>query len=120
MHAAGPCPALAPALAAAEDLTRDWTVEEVTDLRDAVPAQGLNARHRDVALWDIGREVLSIARSGLVSRARINGDGVDESVFLSPLEEVLAKKSTLAEDMLTLYNGRWDKSVEPVFAEYQY
>ncbi|MFD1327316.1 glutamate--cysteine ligase [Mycoplana ramosa] len=108
------------ALSAAEDLTRDWTVEEVTALRDAVPAQGLDARHRGVTLWDIGREVLSIARSGLVARGRVNDDGVDESVFLAPLDEVLAKKSTLAEDMLALYNGRWNRSVEPVFADYQY
>ncbi|HUH49959.1 MAG TPA: glutamate--cysteine ligase [Mycoplana sp.] len=108
------------ALSAAEDLTRDWTVEEVTALRDAVPSQGLNAGRRGVTLWDIGREVLSIARSGLVARGRVNGDGVDESVFLAPLEEVLAKKSTLAEDMLALYNGRWHQSVEPVFADYQY
>jgi glutamate--cysteine ligase len=108
------------ALSAAEDLTRDWTVEEVTALRDAVPALGMNARHRGTALWDIGREVLSIARAGLASRARTNGEGVDETVFLSPLDEVLAKKSTLAEDMLTLYEGRWGRSVEPVFAEYQY
>lgn len=108
------------ALSAAEDLTRDWTVEEVTAMRNTVPAEGLNAKHRGVSLWDIGREVLAISRAGLASRARINGDGVDETVFLSPLEEVLAKKSTLAEDMLALFNGRWNHSVDPAFADYQY
>lgn len=108
------------ALAAAEELTRDWTVEEVTALRDAVPAQGLNASHRGVDLWTLAREVVAISRSGLAARNRLNGDGVDETVFLSPLEEVLAKRSTLAEDMLALYNGRWQQSVEPVFADYQY
>ncbi|SOC34921.1 glutamate--cysteine ligase [Rhizobium subbaraonis] len=108
------------ALLAAEDLTRDWTVEEVSALRDAVPAQGLNARHRGLSLWDIAREVISISRSGLSARNRLNGDGVDETIFLSPLDEVLAKKSTLAEDMLARYNGRWNSSVEPVFTDYQY
>jgi glutamate--cysteine ligase len=108
------------ALLAAEDLTRDWTVDEVSALRDAVPSQGLNTRHRGIALWDIAREVISISRSGLAARNRLNGDGVDETIFLSPLDEVLAKKSTLAEDMLALYNGRWNRSVEPVFTDYQY
>ncbi|MCV3739110.1 glutamate--cysteine ligase [Rhizobium sp. TRM96647] len=108
------------ALAAAEDLTRDWTVEEVSALRDAVPAQGLAAVHRGKPLWDLAREVIAISRAGLAARAHLNGDGVDETVFLSPLDEVLAKKATLAEDMLALYNGRWKGSVEPVFAEYQY
>lgn len=108
------------ALAAAEDLTCDWTAEEVSALRNAVPAQGLDASHRGVDLWTLAREVVAISRSGLAARNRLNGDGVDETVFLSPLEEVLAKRSTLAEDMLTLYDGRWQQSVEPVFADYQY
>ena len=108
------------ALDAAERLTRDWTVAEVSALRDAVPAQGLKAEFRGKPLFDIGREVLAISRQGLAARAKLNGDGVDETVFLAPLEEVLAKKATLAEDMLALYEGRWNRSVEPVFSEYQY
>ncbi|MBB3980040.1 glutamate--cysteine ligase [Rhizobium azooxidifex] len=108
------------ALAAAEDLTRDWSVEEVSTLRDAVPAQGLAAIHRGRPLWDLAREVIAISRAGLAARACLNGDGVDETVFLSPLDEVLAKKATLAEDMLALYDGRWQGSVEPVFSDYQY
>jgi len=108
------------ALDAAERLTRDWTVEEVTALRDAVPAEGLRATFRGKPLFDIAREVVGISRQGLASRARLNGDGVDETIFLAPLDEVLAKKATLAEDMLARYNGRWNGSVEPVFSEYQY
>jgi glutamate--cysteine ligase len=108
------------ALDAAEALTRDWTVEEVQALRDAVPAQGLKADFRGKPLLDVAREVVSISRQGLKARARLNGDGVDESIFLAPLDEVLAKKATLAEDMLALYNGRWNGSVEPVFTDYQY
>ncbi|MGB3877257.1 MAG: glutamate--cysteine ligase [Shinella zoogloeoides] len=108
------------ALDAAEALTRDWTVEEVTALRNAVPAEGLRADFRGKPLLDVAREVVSISRQGLAARARTNGDGVDETIFLAPLDEVLAKKATLAEDMLALYNGRWNGSVEPVFSEYQY
>lgn len=108
------------ALSAADDLTRDWTVEEVSALRNAVPAEGLTATHRGRTLLEIGRDVVSISRAGLAARNQVNGDGVDESVFLSPLDEVLAKKSTLADDMLALYKGRWNQSVEPVFTDYQY
>ena len=108
------------ALDAAEQLTRDWTVAEVSALRDAVPAAGLRAEFRGKPLLDVAREALAISRRGLAARARINGDGVDETVFLAPLDEVLAKKATLADDMLALYEGRWNRSVEPVFAEYQY
>jgi glutamate--cysteine ligase len=110
----------AAALDAAEDLTRDWTYEETLAMRNAVPAQGLSATHRGTSLFDIAREVLSISRLGLKNRNRLNGDDVDESIFLAPLDEVLAKKATLAEDLLALYKGRWNGSVEPVFTDYQY
>lgn len=102
------------ALSAAEELTRDWGYEEVLALRDAVPAKALAAEFRSRSLFDVAREVLTISRNGLKRRNRLNGDGIDESQFLAPLDEVLAKKATLAEDMLSLYHGRWNESVEPV------
>ncbi|WP_075289924.1 glutamate--cysteine ligase [Pararhizobium arenae] len=108
------------ALDAAEQLTRHWSYEDTLSMRDAVPAEGLNAKLNGVSLFDIGREVIGISRLGLQNRKRLNGDGMDESIFLSPLDEVIAKKATLAEDMLALYNGRWNGSVEPVFEDYQY
>ena len=108
------------ALDAAEALTRDWTFEEVLALRNAVPEQGLRADFRGKPLLDIAREVVAISRAGLKARDRRNGDDVDESIFLAPLEETLAKKATLADDMLSLYHGRWGGSIEPVFTDYQY
>ena len=82
--------------------------------------QGLNATFRGHALYEIAREVIGISKAGLKARNRLNKEGQDESIFLSPLDEVMAKKATLAEDLLALYHGRWNGSVEPVFEEYQY
>jgi glutamate--cysteine ligase len=56
----------------------------------------------------------------LKNRNRLNADHQDESLFLASLEEVIAKKTTLAEDMLQRYHGRWNGSVDPVFDDYQY
>ena len=108
------------ALSAADALTKDWSFEDVVALRDAVPSKGLNTSVAGHGLLDIARETLSISRLGLKNRNRLNGDGQDESVFLSSIEEVLAKKTTLADDMLALYHGRWGGSVLPSFDEYQY
>ncbi|NLS02490.1 glutamate--cysteine ligase [Rhizobium sp. P32RR-XVIII] len=108
------------ALDAADQLTKDWTFAEVNALREAVPAAGLNATFRGHALYEVAREVIGISKAGLKARNRLNKEGQDESIFLSPLDEVMAKKATLAEDLLALYHGRWNGSVEPVFAEYQY
>lgn len=110
----------AEALDAAETLTRDWTFEEVQAMRDAVPAQGISATHRGQSLREIAREVLAISKAGLASRARLNGDGYDETHFLGTLEEVIARNSTSAEEMLTAFNTRWGGSIEPVFLEYAY
>ncbi|MBV2183257.1 MAG: glutamate--cysteine ligase, partial [Rhizobium sp.] len=108
------------ALEAADQLTSAWSFAEVNALRDAVPAKGLKAEIAGRSLIDVARDVVALSRQGLVNRARLNSDGQDESVFLGPLDEVVAKRTTLADDLLSLYNGRWNGSVEPVFDEYQY
>lgn len=108
------------ALAAADEMTAGWTVEDVVAMRDAVPAQGLKASVAGRSLMEVAREVVEISRTGLKARAQLNSEGQDESVFLNTLDEVLAKRTTLADDMLALYHGRWNGSVDPVFVDYQY
>lgn len=108
------------ALEAAEALTRDWTFAEVSAMRDAVPAQGLATEFRSHSLRETAREVLAISRIGLANRANKNSEGVDETTFIAPLEEVVARGTTSAQEMLSAYNSRWNQSVEPVFTEYAY
>jgi glutamate--cysteine ligase len=108
------------ALDAAETLTSSWTYEEVRAMRDAVPVEGISAVFRNRTLRELGREVLSISRGGLKRRNRLNRDGFDETHFLSTLDEVIARGTTSAEEMLNAYHTRWDGSIEPVFTEYAY
>ncbi|WP_312798073.1 glutamate--cysteine ligase [Tianweitania sp.] len=108
------------ALDAAEALTRHWTYEDVVAMREAVPEQGLSALLDNRSLRDIAREVLAISRRGLANRARLNKDGYDETSFLSPLDEVVARGTTSAEDMVNAFHMRWGGSIEPIFQEYAY
>jgi glutamate--cysteine ligase len=108
------------ALDAAEALTSDWTFAEVKAMRDAVPEQGIAAPFRNTTLRDMARDVLAISRMGLKNRARKNRDGYDETSFLSTLDEVVARGTTSAEEMLNAYHTRWGDSIEPVFMEYAY
>jgi len=108
------------ALDTAEALTRDWTYGEVLAMRDAVPEQGIAAPFRNTTLREVGREVLAISRDGLRRRRRLNRDGYDETSFLSTLDEVVARGTTSAEEMLGAYHTRWGGSIEPVFLEYAY
>jgi glutamate--cysteine ligase len=108
------------ALDAAETLTRHWTYEDVVAMRNAVPSQGLSTLLDNRDLRDIAREVLAISRRGLANRARLNKDGYDETSFLSPLDEVVARGTTSAEDMVNAFHMRWGGSIEPIFQEYAY
>ena len=53
-------------------------------------------------------------------RARKNRDGYDEQSFLAPLDEVVARGTTSAEEMVQAYHMRWGGSIDPVFLEYAY
>lgn len=107
------------ALDAAEAYTKDWTFEEVDALRNAVPAKALNAPFRTGKLYDVAVDIMDICRMGLKNRARLNAEGYDERTFLAPIEEVIAKKTTLAEDMLAQYHGRWHENIDHIFDDYQ-
>ncbi len=108
------------ALDAAEEMTRDWTFAEVSEMRAAVPEKGISAEFRGRSLRELGREALTISRLGLKNRGRKNRDGYDETTFLSTLDEVVARGTTSAEEMVNAYHTRWGGSIEPVFMEYAY
>lgn len=110
----------AEALDAIDRLTADWTYAEVLAMREAVPAEALDAEFRGMKLREIAREVLAISRMGLRNRARKNRDGYDETHFLAPLDETVARGTTAAEEMITAFHTRWGNSIEPVFLEYAY
>ena len=110
----------AEALDRAEACTRDWTYEDVRSMRDAVPAQALDTRLRGNTLRDIASDVLEISRVGLKNRRRLNREGFDESEYLASLEEIVARGTTTAQEMLRAHHTRWGGSIEPLFLEYAY
>ena len=57
-------------------------------------------------------------KPGLKRRKRLDHDGRDETRYLRPLQEFVARGITPAEELLEKYHGPWSGSVEPVFDEY--
>ena len=108
------------ALAAADELTRGWTLEDHQHLRREVPRLGLKTPFRGGTVQDLARRVLSLSLEGLTVRARATGYGKDETCFLDPLMEIAESGVTPAEELLARYHGRWNGSVDPVFREYAY
>jgi glutamate--cysteine ligase len=108
------------ALDGAWDLVKDWSIEERESLRTAVPREGLAARVGGRSLEEIGEDVLDLAATGLKNRARLSESGRDETIYLEPLMAILQSGRTPAQEMLESYHGRWQGSVDPLFAEYAY
>jgi glutamate--cysteine ligase len=108
------------AVSAAEDLTADWSYEDVNELRESVPTTGLNATIKGKKLLDFAKQAVDISRSGLADRKRLNEDGFDETVFLIPLEETVTVGKTPAERMLDKYHGSWNSDITKVFEEYSF
>ena len=94
--------------------------DEVLELRNAVPREGIHAVFRNRSVREIAREVLAISSAGLASRRRLNAEGFDEADFLAPLEEIVARGKTAAEQMLDEFHTIWGASIEPIFLEYAY
>ena len=105
------------ALDAALDLAKDWTEAEREAVRATVPRLGLATPVAGRSLGEVAAEALTIARTGLQARARRDAAGRDETVYLQPLEAIVAAGRTQAEDRLADYEGSWRRSVSPAFAE---
>ena len=105
------------ALTAALALVRDARWDEVVTLRAAVPRQGLAAEWRSGMLRDLARDVLSVARDGLRARARNDATGADETVYLDPLDAIVAGGPNQAEYWLARYHEVWGGDVRRIFTE---
>jgi glutamate--cysteine ligase len=108
------------ALDAAWDLIKDWTIEEHSALRDAVPTRGLATKFRNMSVRDLAIQALGIAEDGLKRRACLDAYGRDESIFLQTLNTIAQSGVTPAEDMLADFHGRWAGNIDEVFRDYCY
>ena len=108
------------ALADVTSMISDWSYDEVSALRDEVPVAALKTSFRGSTLQDLAKDVLAIAKQGLERRAKLDGSGQDETVFLNPLHAIAESGITPAEELLAHFDGDWDGSVDPVFTEYAY
>ncbi|MFL6858166.1 MAG: glutamate--cysteine ligase, partial [Allosphingosinicella sp.] len=106
------------ALDAAWDEVKGWSIEDRQRLRDDVPKLGLKAiTPAGEPMRDLAQRVLAIAEGGLAARARLNAAGDNESGFLDPLREIVARGTTPAEVLLERYRGEWRGDVSRVYEE---
>jgi glutamate--cysteine ligase len=101
-------------------IVKDWTADERQTLRDDVPKLGFAATIRSQTVLKLATETLKLSRNGLARRARVNPGGEDETLYLEPLDDLVSRGTTPAEELLAKYKGPWGGSVDPVFTEYAY
>jgi glutamate--cysteine ligase len=103
------------ALDAAVELIEEWSAADREALRAEAPRRGLDATAAGRSVREVARDALAIAEAGLKARARRDAQGRDETLYLAPLHAIAATR-TRAEDLLALYHGPWNESVDPAFA----
>ena len=101
-------------------LCRDWTSEQRAQLRLDAVRIGLKAEIAGRSLQQVAQEVVAIAKGGLRRRAKLNASLVDETGYLSELEDIADSGVTPAERLLELYHGPWQGDASRAFDDLAY
>jgi glutamate--cysteine ligase len=109
-----------PALDAAWDLTRNWTMEERLKLRQDVPRLGLKATVRGQTVQTLALKLLELAEAGLSARNRLSTSGDNETGFLDPLFKTAESGRCPATLKLQRYHEVWGESVDPIYTQCAY
>jgi glutamate--cysteine ligase len=107
-------------LEGAWQVVKDWTGAEREALRAAVPVHGLKSTIHGRSVREIGRDIVALAREGLARRSYLNGEGLDETIFLSSIEEVLASGMTPADQIMREYERDWHGDIDRIFEAHAY
>ena len=107
-------------LDAAFDLVKGWSADERQGLRNDVPRHALRTRFRKFQLQDIAKEVTAMSVAGLKARARLNAKGVDERMYLDPVQQIVESGRTVADDLLEAYEKQWSRNIDRVFKDYAF
>jgi glutamate--cysteine ligase len=108
------------ALDAAWELVKGWSAEQRQAVRDEVPRLGFKATVAGRTLLDLAKITLALAEKGLARRRQGDANGHDETRYLRPIQEFVARGITPAEELLEKFHGPWGGSVDPVYREYAY
>jgi glutamate--cysteine ligase len=105
------------ALAAASALVDAVPWQDFAALRTQVPVHALHSKWANTTLRMLAAEIVAIAAQGLRARALRDRNGQDESIYLAPLQEIVAGAPTQAEHWLTRYSTAWAGDVLEIFNE---
>ena len=103
---------------AVEDITKTWTDTMIHELHIRGCREGLRTDAHGVTFLDIAKELLCISKRNLKEFNFFNDKGEDESIFLGPLERLLEKGFSPAEDLLEFTQGDPKRTLDWINKEF--
>ncbi len=108
------------ALDAAYELIKDWSVEEMLALRNAVPKTALKTPFRNTTIQTIAQQAIEISRQGLAARNMLDDNGKTEEYYLDNIAEIAQTGQTNADILLKKYHNEWNGDITQIFKDYSY
>jgi glutamate--cysteine ligase len=99
-------------LEAAWDVVSRWNFDERQELGEAAARDALGARVGRHSLADYAREIVAIAREGLVRQGRVDSSGRDETIYIDRLADEVAQGRSPADRIIAHWETDWEGRVE--------
>ena len=103
------------ALNDALELTKNISVEELVELRNKVPKEGLNCSVGKNNLYRLAKDSLELSKEGLRRRKKLNINKDDESIHLQYLQDIVTNNESSADKLIREFNNGWNRNVMKVF-----
>jgi len=82
------------------EYTNNWQENDILQLYESVPIQGLNSDFMNEKVYIEGKKLLDISTTGLQRRGYLNSTGQDESVHLEKLKRIISEQKTPADVLI--------------------
>jgi len=96
------------ALNQAWGLVKDFSWNELEEMRHSVPKFGIETTVKGIRVADLAKELVDIAENSLLS----NPETGDEAVYLEKLKELVQQEKTPADIILKNWNNGWNKDIK--------
>ncbi|MDG5799209.1 glutamate--cysteine ligase [Marinilabiliaceae bacterium ANBcel2] len=103
----------------AYDMAMQWSVDDISTVRELVAKDGLSARANSYFVKEVATDLLNLSFEGLAKRSKILGIE-NESCYLDPLFQVLNSGITPAERHLDEYYNKWQGDLKKMVKEWPY
>ena len=92
-----------------------WTYSDVLHLDECLNKDGLNASFKGNNILELLKELVSLSKQGLSERNVRNAHNDTEEIYLEPLFEVLTKKRTPSDELISEFDHEWSNKINPIY-----